>query len=215
VSLAGVPEGEAHNQISDVRVVRARLDYLALGDWHGTREIGPAIWYSGTPEPDRFRSNDAGNALIVTIDAPGALPRVERVRVGYYHWRESTVTCGMGGDHDPAAAIEAVIGAIASEARERTLLRLIVQGTATLAGRKHIEDCLSAWRARLRYLEVNFDNLIDDPSADDLDTIDRGGFVRAAVERLLAKANDSANPQREIARTALRLLYLEHTAARG
>jgi|FEC22Drversion2_1045045.scaffolds.fasta_scaffold01259_4 DNA repair exonuclease SbcCD nuclease subunit len=215
-SVAGrAPEGEAHNQISDVRVVRARLDYLALGDWHGTQEIGPAIWYSGTPEPDRFHSNDAGNALIVTIDAPGALPRVERVRVGYYHWRESTVTCGMGGDHDPAAAIEAAIGAIASEARERTLLRLIVQGTATLAGRKHIEDCLSAWRARLRYLEVDFDNLIDEPNADDLDTIDRSGFVRTAVERLLAIANDSANPQREIARTALRLLYLEHTAARG
>jgi DNA repair exonuclease SbcCD nuclease subunit len=215
-SVAGrAPEGEAHNQISDVRVAQARLDYLALGDWHGTREIGPAIWYSGTPEPDRFRNNDAGNALIVTIDTPGALPRVERVRVGRYQWRESTVTCGMGGDHDPAAAIEAAIGAIASEAPERTLLHLILQGTATLAGRKRIEDCLSAWRARLRYLELDLDNLIDDPSADDLDTIDRGGFVRTAVERLLAKAGNSANPQREIARTALRLLYFEHTAARG
>lgn len=215
-SVAGrVPEGEAHNQISDVRVAQARLDYLALGDWHGTREIGPAIWYSGTPEPDRFRNNGAGNALIVTIDAPGALPRVERVRVGRYDWRESTVTCSMGGDHDPAAAIEAALCAIAREAPERTLLHLILQGTATLAGRKRIEDCLSAWRARLRYLELDLDNLIDDPSADDLDTIDRGGFVRTAVDRLLAKAGDSANPQREIARTALRLLYFEHTAARG
>ncbi len=85
----------------------------------------------------------------------------------------------------------------------------------SVAGRKRIEDCLSAWRGRLRYLEGDFDNLIDEPSADDLDTIDLGGFVRAAVERLLANVIDSANPQREIARTALRLLYFEHKIARG
>ena len=37
---------------------RARLSglaYLALGDWHGCLQIGPATWYSGTPEADSFK----------------------------------------------------------------------------------------------------------------------------------------------------------------
>jgi DNA repair exonuclease SbcCD nuclease subunit len=215
-SIAGhVPEGEAHNQISGERVAHARLDYLALGDWHGTREIGPASWYSGTPEPERFRNNDAGNALIVTIDAPGAPARVERIRMGRYDWRESIVTCGVGGEADPAAAVDAAIGAALGVAPERTLLRLTLQGTTTLAGRKRIEDRLDAWQARLRYLERDLDSLIDEPSPDDLDALDRSGFVRVAIDRLIAKAGNSADPQRETARTALRILYLEHVAARG
>ncbi|MGH7121644.1 MAG: metallophosphoesterase family protein [Acetobacteraceae bacterium] len=215
-SVAGhTPEGDARNQISDTRVARARLAYLALGDWHGTREIGPAIWYSGTPEPDRFRNNEPGNALIVTVDAPGAPARVERVRVGHYEWCECTVTCGVDGAEDPAGRVEAAIGAVAGRAPERVLLRLVLKGTATLAGRERIEDCLNAWQARLRYLERNLDHLVDEPNADDLDAIDRGGFVRRAVDRLVAKAGDAADPERELARTALRLLYLEHMGAEG
>jgi hypothetical protein len=215
-TVAGrTPEGEAHNQISEARVVHARLAYLALGDWHGTREIGPAIWYSGTPESDRFRNNDPGNALIVTIDAPRAPARVERIRVGRYDWRECTVTCGVGGDADPVTVVEAAIVAAAGETPERTLLRLLLEGTATLASRKRIENCLGAWQARLRYLEQDLDNLIDEPSADDLDALDRSGFVRTAIDRLVAKTGDPTDPHRDLARTALRLLYLEHTAARN
>src|SRR5690606_4559470 len=52
---------DAGNPIAADRAVSARLDYLALGDWHGTRRVDPRTWYSGTPEPDRFRRNDPGN----------------------------------------------------------------------------------------------------------------------------------------------------------
>ena len=187
-NVAGrAPEGDAHNQISNARATRARLRYFALGDWHGTREIGPATWYSGTPACDRFRNNDSGNALIVTIEAPRAPPRVERIVVGRYDWRECIVTCGVGGDADPVAVVETAIGAAAGVAPDRTLLRLVLKGTATLAAHKRIEDCLGTWRARLRYLEEDLDELIDEPNADDLDDLDRGGFVRTAIDRLAAK----------------------------
>ena len=36
------------------RAGHAAQDYLALGDWHGTRRIDARTWYSGTPEHDRF-----------------------------------------------------------------------------------------------------------------------------------------------------------------
>jgi len=67
---------DSANPIAADRAAQARLDYLALGDWHGCRQIDARCWYSGTPETDRFRNNDSGCALRVDIDAPGALPQV-------------------------------------------------------------------------------------------------------------------------------------------
>ncbi|HEY5048145.1 MAG TPA: DNA repair exonuclease, partial [Rhizomicrobium sp.] len=77
---------EAPNTIADDRSDRARLNYFALGDWHGTLEIAPRTWYSGTPEPDRFRDNDPGNVLIVALDGRGMAPVVEKIAVGHYRW---------------------------------------------------------------------------------------------------------------------------------
>ena len=63
--------GDANVPIDPARVKSAGLSYLALGDWHGTTRISDRAWYSGTPEPDGFRDNDPGNALIVRLDGAG------------------------------------------------------------------------------------------------------------------------------------------------
>ena len=48
-------DGErVHNAIPADRASRARLDYLALGDWHGRLRIDERTWYSGTPEATHF-----------------------------------------------------------------------------------------------------------------------------------------------------------------
>ena len=54
---------------------------------------------------------------------------------------------------------------------------------------------------------------MDEPTADDLDALGAGGFVRAALARLRAKASDGADPERDAARVALRMLYLDHLGA--
>lgn len=53
------------------REQRVGLDYLGLGDWHDQRQIGPATWYSGTPETDGFKHETAPAALVVRIAARG------------------------------------------------------------------------------------------------------------------------------------------------
>ena len=207
-----LPDGDAQNLISSDRAETANLDYLALGDWHGTVEIAPKTWYSGAPEPDRFPRNEPGNVLVVTIDGRGATPGIEKVAVGRFQWRSCKVECGVGGEEDPALGIEGVIGGAADRPTD-TLLHLSVSGTVDLAGRRQIDICLDTWQARLRYLHRDLDKLVDEPSPDDLDTIDRSGFVRTAVDRLKSKADDPADPERDVARTALRLLYIEHVEA--
>lgn len=72
---------DSSNPIAAERAEQAGLDYLALGDWHGCRQIDARTWYSGTPETDRFRANDSGQALIVTLTEPGACRRAVKSAV--------------------------------------------------------------------------------------------------------------------------------------
>ena len=77
-------DGGGLDIIAPDRAIRAGLDYLALGDWHGTRQVDARCWYAGTPETDRFKANDSGQALLVELDAAGALPRVTPVVTGRF-----------------------------------------------------------------------------------------------------------------------------------
>ena len=51
---------DSANPIAPDRATRARLDYLALGDWHGCKRIDDRTGTAATPEPDRFKANDSG-----------------------------------------------------------------------------------------------------------------------------------------------------------
>ena len=65
------------------------LDFLALGHIHGVR-----LWpekrmaYSGTPEPTRFGERDAGQVLIIEVEAPGAPPHITSHSVGSLCWEQ-------------------------------------------------------------------------------------------------------------------------------
>ena len=210
-SVAGrLPEeAEAKNPIAEDRADRARLDYLALGDWHGTREIAPRTWYAGTPEADRWKENDPGNVLSVTIGGPGAQPFVERIPVGHFQWRRLQASIHSRADIDVLDDTVRSFGIAA----ERLVLALQLDGAVDFATRIALDDVLQRWRALFRFLDVSDADLVDEPSEDDLDRIDRGGFVRTAVEWLRARADDPGDGDRDLARLALQILYVEHVKA--
>ena len=201
-----LPSSEAPNPIAAGRAGTARLDYMALGDWHGTLRVNERTWYAGTPEADRFTSSDPGNVLVVSIDGPGATPIVERSKVGTFTWLTASA------DLHASADIEALGQRIESLAPrpDTCLLDLKVAGALDLARRTEFLDVMKEWRALLRYLRVDQAALVAEPSDDDLDRIDRSGFVRVAVERLCARAGDENDPDRAIAKAALIRLYELH-----
>ncbi len=205
-------DGDAANRIADDRAASAKLDYLALGDWHGTVEIAPKTWYSGTPEPDRFPRNDPGNLLVVTL-GEGDAPKVDKVPVGSFQWRRLEIPLSIGGEASAADILAAGLDAAVTEP-ELTLLRLRLTGTVDLATRHRIEILLDEWEARLRYLDRDLADLIDEPSDDDLDLIDHSGFVRVAMDQLRTLADDPTAPERDAARRALGILYHEHVTGR-
>lgn len=72
------------------------LDYLAVGDTHGYREI-PAnavapIVYPGAPEPTSFGDKGAGDVVIASFKRSGARPNIHRQAVAGWRWRDETVT---------------------------------------------------------------------------------------------------------------------------
>lgn len=198
-------DADARNPIADDRAASARLDYLALGDWHGTLRIDARTWYSGTPEPERARGNDPGNVLLVRIERPGAAPNVEKLAVGQYHW------------HDLEAAIHAPDDVAALAERVRTLgspmnrqvVMLTLRGTLDLACRAELANTLDDLGGRLCDLRVDDAGLIAEASEDDLQAIGRGGFIGHAVNRLLDLARGVDPEQAATARLALQILYLE------
>ncbi|NDW04144.1 metallophosphoesterase family protein [Jiella pacifica] len=205
-----LPDGaDAGNPIAETRAETARLDYLALGDWHGfLAGIAPRTVYAGTPEPDRYPANEPGFVALVDIDGPGEAPRIERAPVAHYIWQARAER--LDGD---VGALEPLLASFDDPGR--TLLKLSLAGSLPLRERLRLEETLGHWRDRFFSLDIRDDDLFDEPDEDDLDRIDLSGFVRTAVETLRAKAADPADPERETARLALRMAYVEHRRLSG
>jgi DNA repair exonuclease SbcCD nuclease subunit len=200
---------DAHSQpnlIDPARPERAGLAYLALGDWHGTRRIGPRCWYAGTPEVDDFGIEGGGQVLLVDLAAADAPPTVEPLASGRFHWRQERAQI-----HE-AAEIEQIMQRLRGLHPDpaAVLLDLALEGTLSLAGRERLAHALDELAAALRFVRVDDRRLYQSPSADDLEAIAQGGFVRAAAERLRAMAEDADAPARDVAARALLRLYTEH-----
>ncbi|MBK5957470.1 hypothetical protein CCR97_04495 [Rhodoplanes elegans] len=211
VTRFGTPddEGEAANQIDPGRAEKARLDYLALGDWHRTRQIGPRTWYAGTPEPDRHDSQTVGTALLVTIPQAGAPPTVEPRSVGTYRWATDAFDLA---DTDTLAAREAVLRN-AHDPVSKLVLRLKITGALSIAARQNLDEWLERLQASVFHLDAAL-SLAIRPDAADLERIDFDGVLRRVAESLKARAADPAlgAAERQTAEDALLALYLEATA---
>jgi DNA repair exonuclease SbcCD nuclease subunit len=204
----GSSDQSTHNLLALDRAKSAQLDYLALGDWHGMQKIDDRTWYSGTPEPDGFNLGGAGGGQVLLVELTvGALPNVTPLESGKFLWRSEHVTLSSAED---ISTLEARIRTLHSDL-SRVLLQLRVEGTLDLADREIFERSIhTGLGSALRYLRLEADQLFAKPSIADLEAMDHVGFVRVAADRLAALAQDSFNPQRELAAEALQRLYVLH-----
>lgn len=198
-------EAVASDVIAPDRAQRAGLTYLALGDWHGAVEVDPRTRYSGSPEPDRFKHDRPGEALLVCIANSSALPEVTPLPTASFAWRRLELHLLEGGS--PVAALETLL----PEARDRrqTLARVIATGRSRLPVRTALTHAIESAVPDFAFLELDDTGLITECEVDDLDLIDRAGALREAADALMVEANDESRSaaDREIARAALTRLY--------
>lgn len=182
---------DSTNPIAPDRVDLANLDYLALGDWHGTKEINERTWYSGTPEPERFRNNDAGYALVVTIPEPGAVPEITSHEIARYRWHQWRETLSVPSDLD--RLIERM-----EELPETSVLDIRLDGAITLEGLQRLDHALSLAEARFRSVACDRASLQLEPTEDDIASLHADGYLGDVIEELqMRQGGDSPGPARD------------------
>ena len=196
----------AEDTIPPDRAVSARLDYLALGDWHGHVRVGDRTWYPGTPERDGFTHDGRGSCIGVVLPAPGALPQVETIPTGRFHWSDEVLPLVPG--QDARAALAALLPPDRAARRDH-LIRVRAVGRATLADHAALSEAAAEIAADFAYFALDTAALATDIEAADLDDIDRAGALRLAADRLKQRADDDTldGETRRTAAAALNRLY--------
>jgi DNA repair exonuclease SbcCD nuclease subunit len=202
---------DSANPIAPDRAARARLDYLALGDWHGRKQINARTWYAGTPEPDRFKSNDAGFALLVDLPAPGAEPQVTSLPTAQFQWHPLQADLQVASDVD--ALIQRLHALGPADVAE---LRL--SGQIDLAGEQRLQAALGSAEARSRHLQVERSALRLQPTDEDIAGLQADGYLGEVIAELrLASQQAADTAAARTAQDALALLaaQLQPRAAAG
>ena len=191
---------DSANPIGEDRATKARLDYLALGDWHGSKQIDDRTWYSGTPEPDRFKGNEPGYALLVEIDDAGVAPRVTRLETGQFAWQSWEQTVAVASDVDAFIARLADVGA-------HDVLSIRVAGQVDLVGLQRIRAALNHTEAKVRSVQADLTALRLLPTAADIAALKADGYLGDVITELRdQQAGETGDASSEVAAHALGLL---------
>ena len=193
---------DSANPIAKDRPELARLDYLALGDWHGTKIVGPRVAYSGTPEPDRFKANDSGQALLVDIPMPGAQPEITLVQTAQFRWRCIAVELLVESDAD--LLMDQLKGLQPNE-----VIDVTVTGRIGLAMQNELRAALGQAEARARHLQVDLSGLQLIPSDDDIASLQADGYLAEVLKELRGAAGVTDTAAEAVAQDALVLLAVE------
>jgi hypothetical protein len=193
--------GEAAVPIEAGRRHSAGLDYLALGDWHGTKQIARGVWYAGTPEPDSFADNEPGHVLVISIAGPGAEPEARKVATGHFRWLERRAVIARLADFAPLEAEIAALGA----GRRHSILKLVLEGTVNAAEAAALDERV----ARLAALPLA--TLIDQRRlrllAEATDRDQLGDPLLAEVaDKLIARSRAGDDADARIAARSMRFL---------
>lgn len=193
------------NRIALERLPSSEIDYIALGDWHGTKQINPKAWYSGTPEIDRFpkgSDNDPGNILIVEA-ARNQTPRVEKKRTGNFRWNDFPHRFSEDEGFDAfRAALDNHIG----EWGQDSLLKLTLTGSLGIETSQRLADLIQSLNARLIRVKLD-DQVAIAPTDEETQALaERPGdpLIESVAKRLIAL---TAGDEAYAARLALRELH--------
>ena len=190
---------DSSNPIAAGRAEQSGLDYLALGDWHGTKQVDARTWYSGTPETDRFKANDSGQALVVVLPERGAIPVVSAVATGQYRWQQDEVDLQVPSDVD--ALLHRLAGLTVND-----VLDMRLSGRSDLAGQRRLLEAIGQARGRARGLLADLSQLRFEPTTEDIAALKADGYLGEVVAELRAAQTGPAAEAADIARDALALL---------
>jgi DNA repair exonuclease SbcCD nuclease subunit len=202
--------GGAINEI-DLSRLPVDFDYVALGDWHGTKQVNAKAWYAGTPEIDRFprgAGNEPGQVLIVTARR-GAPPQVTLSRVARLGWHQLAFEFSEDAG---LARLEEQIEALIGSRAQQDLLALDLRGSLGIEATTRLERKLEAWQARLLWVKL-INQTVVAPSSEEIEALTQRS-ADPLIARVAAKLVASASGDGEEALCARMALRELHAACR-
>lgn len=195
------------NQIDLSRLPHGVFDYIALGDWHGTKRITDNAWYSGTPERDRFPkgdSNEPGHILIVRTER-GLPVDVERIRTARLNWHELSFHFA---EDRAVEELQQRLQEMFGLRTDEDLLRLDVSGSLGLIARDRFDELLESVDARLLRVKLSGEVKVA-PTSGEIEsfTMRTADPVTSRVARELLVLASGNGEEADVARIALRQLH--------
>ena len=152
-SFAAVDAQEASsNQLSLEQLPQGLCDYIALGDWHGLKQVGTNAWYSGCPEQDRFpRSSDYASSQVLLVELErGGSPSVSIEPTGCLQWHHISMRLQADADLE---LLERQVQQRLGQRSGEDLLLLELDGQLSLTGAARLEAWLTSLSSRLLRLK--------------------------------------------------------------
>ncbi|MFC7336151.1 exonuclease SbcCD subunit D [Haloferula chungangensis] len=200
-------EAQSSNLIELAKLPLDEIDYIALGDWHGTKQVADKAWYAGTPEIDRFPKGDdnrPGHVLIARL-ARAAAADVQCIPTSQLQWKQLAIRFdGESG----MAQLEQEFADTVGTGADGVLLQLELSGGLTLRESLRLHELLETWESRLVRLKLR-DTVVEMPSDDEIAQLTerRGDPLISRVAARLVEQAAGSDEQAAVARLALRELY--------
>ena len=200
--------GESNDIINPDRANISKLDYLALGDWHGQLKIKENTYYSGTPEYDNFVHSGYGTCLKVTINLKEKKNLCERIETGKLNWQRFSFSI------TPEKNIDDIINEINTKLqndKDNTLVQILLEGRIYIHNRSELLNKLDSFKGSFCYFDVNHKNLTTEFEATNIDQIASSGALRVAAETLYNSIEDinDSKENRDIAASAFNRLFTD------
>lgn len=192
--------------ISLQRLPREEIDYMALGDWHGTLHISDPIYrYAGSPEADKFPlSVTYRNGLALEVKVQRSAPaNVTEHSVGRYAWTEERRT--VRDAHDIQRLDEELLAASSKRGR---LLKLVLEGSLNVADAATLAQAVKRLKDVYAHTQIDQRNVLIAPGATELEALTNDRLNQTVANVATKLALLSEDPQQgPAARLALVKLY--------
>jgi DNA repair exonuclease SbcCD nuclease subunit len=189
------------------------LDYLALGDWHGTLQVNDRTAYAGTPEPDRFRNNERGQVLLVDLEAH-QLPIIKAIKSAAFDWQSHHLT--LQSTDDALSAIKALAQSLqeprsmaaeqSAAALRRIVLQLEISGSIDHAAQQAMLREIQALEAKVHALSLDMSDLSIRASDTDLSALHDAGYVLSLAQQLTENLSAPESVSHQLESDALAIL---------
>lgn len=193
------------NQIELSRLPE-RFDYIALGDWHGMKQINERAYYSGTHECDRFPKGEdyqSGYSLIVKSQrrmSPVVIPQ----QTGKLNWHR--VEFNFLNDESLIQFEQNLTDRLASRV-DSDLLRLELSGMLGLNASEQLAMLIETWESRLLRVK-RYNWLTIAPTDQEIKELElRPDPLIAQVASRLNEISTRKGENADLANAALRQLF--------